>query len=94
MPSDAEIRAALSDPDAVIAWCGPAKGERLEFRCQSCGFESDSIEDFNASTCWECCERASWGDLCQQERHGECKNGDPDGPEFCPCPCHDREAAA
>jgi hypothetical protein len=88
----ADVAALLrEDPQALDRWagCGPLRGERRAWKCHSCGLESDDIEDFNIGTCWECCHRASWSDMCQQERHEECEHGDPDDPEFCPCPHHD-----
>lgn len=88
------MTAGKARPEVAVMACGPGKGTRLAYRCRGCDFESDSVDDFSMATCWECCERASWGDMCQQERHEECDQGDPDGAEFCPCPHHDAPGEA
>lgn len=34
--------------------CGPAQGKIKKYACICCHVESDNIEDFAVSMCWEC----------------------------------------
>jgi len=39
---------------AGVIICGPAAGKRKKLRCPCCGMESDNIEAFATSMCWQC----------------------------------------
>lgn len=38
----------------MIIICGLPKGETLKYRCPVCTYESDDIEEFATTCCWEC----------------------------------------
>lgn len=37
-----------------IISCGPDKGIEKLYKCIACDFESDDLENFGVSMCWEC----------------------------------------
>jgi hypothetical protein len=41
----------------MIIICGIPPGKTLSYGCPCCDFESDDIEDFATSMCWECVYR-------------------------------------
>ena len=41
----------------MIYICGIAKGTTHAYKCPYCDFESDDLEDFATSMCWDCVYR-------------------------------------
>jgi hypothetical protein len=42
-----------------IIFCGPAVGESAKYRCISCGWETDDVEQIAVNQCWACVFRTS-----------------------------------
>lgn len=42
------------------ALCGVVRGEDKAYRCPCCGMESDNLDAFATSMCWECAFNMNW----------------------------------